>query len=190
MQNKKRGREKLPRRGQFRGSSSKLGQNRGQMQMSFGMIFSIILIVVFLGFAFYAIKTFLDYKNNAIALKFYDGLQDDIDRIWRESTWSSEQWKHIVPSGVDYVCFVDFSSDAGGENSNLYSELQWEDYDGSKNVVFYPVKSADSWSKGISHMDIEKTTAEDNPLCIKTSSGKVGLTLKKDIDEMLVTITK
>ena len=33
------------------------------MKISFGMIFSIILIIAFLAFAFYAMKFFLDFKE-------------------------------------------------------------------------------------------------------------------------------
>ena len=40
-------------------------KKRGQMQMSFGMIFSIILIIVFISFAFYVIKKVLDAQRKA-----------------------------------------------------------------------------------------------------------------------------
>jgi len=187
MQNKKREGEKSPKRGQFRGTSSRLGQSRGQMQLSFEMIFSIILIVVFLGFAFYAIKTFLAFQDSAKAGKFFDEVQSDIDRVWRSSQ-SSEQQEYIVPSNADFVCFVDFSSDAKGGYSSFYFEL--EGADGDENLVFYPVEFTDFGSKGINHIDIEKTTNEENPLCIKTSNSKAALTLKKDFGEALVTIDK
>jgi len=161
---------------------------RGQMQLSFGMIFSIILIVVFLGFAFYAIKTFLAFQDSAKAGKFFDEIQGDIDRVWKSSR-SSEQQEYVVPSGADFVCFVDFSSDAKGENSIFYSELERADY-GSENLVFYPVEFTGFESKEISHINIEETTAEENPLCIKTSNSRVALVLKKDFGEALVTIGK
>ena len=161
---------------------------RGQTELSFGMIFSIILIIVFLGFAFYAIKTFLAFQDSAKAGKFYNDLQSDMDRIWKSSQ-SSEQQEYVVQSGADFVCFIDFSSDAKGENSILYSELERTDY-GSENLAFYPVKFTGFESKEMNHINIEETTAEENPLCIKTSNGKVTLTLKKDFGEALVTISK
>ena len=161
---------------------------RGQTEMSFGMIFSIILVIVFLGFAFYAIKTFLAFQDSAKAGRFFDQIQVDIDRIWKSSQ-SSEQQEYVVPSGADFVCFIDFSSDAKGENSIFYSELERADYR-SENLVFYPVEFTGFESKEISHINIEETTAGENPLCIKTSNGKVTLTLKKDFGEALVTISK
>ncbi|MDP3992585.1 MAG: hypothetical protein Q8P79_03720 [Nanoarchaeota archaeon] len=161
---------------------------RGQMQISFGMIFSIILIVAFLGFAFYAIKIFLGFQNDAKAGKFLDDIQSDIDRIWRSSQ-SSEPQEYVVPSYADFVCFIDFSSDERGENDAFYLELKRADY-GNENLAFYPVKFTGFESKEINHIDIGETTAEENPLCIKTSNGRVSLTLKKDFGEALVTITK
>ncbi len=164
-------------------------KKRGQMEISFGMIFSIILIIVFLAFAFYGIKTFLAFQDNAKAGKFFDQMQGDIDRIWREGFQSSEQQEYVVPSSANFVCFVDFSSSEKGVNSVFYTDLK-RAYSGKENLVFYPVKITGFESKEINNIDIVKTTSGDNPLCIKTSNGKVILTLKKDIGEALVTIAK
>ena len=171
-----------------RGTKEVKKDKKGQVEMSFGMIFSIILIIVFLGFAFYAIKTFLAFQDSAKAGRFFDQVQGDVDRIWKSSQ-SSEQQMYSVQSGADFVCFIDFSSDAKGENSIFYSELERADY-GSENLAFYPVEFTGFESKEMNHINIEETTAEENPLCIKTSNGKVALTLKKDFGEALVTISK
>ena len=159
-----------------------------QMQLSFGMIFSIILIIAFLGFAFYAIKTFLAFQNDAKAAKLIDDLQSDVNRIWGSSV-SSQPHEYVVPSSADFVCFIDFSSGAKGENDGFYPELEKVNY-GSENLAFYPVKFTGFESKEINHIDIAETTTEENPLCIKTSNGKVSLSLKKDFGEALVTISK
>ena len=165
-----------------------LNKKTGQMELSFGMIFSIILIVVFLVFAFYAIKTFLVFQDNAKAGRFYDQIQGDIDRVWKSSQ-SSEQQEYVVPSSADFVCFTDFSSDAKGGDNAFYSDLERTNYN-SENLAFYPVKFTGFESKEINHMNIGKTTDENNPLCIKTSNGKVVLMLKKDFGEALVTVSK
>lgn len=169
------------------GASLLSKSKRAQMEMSFGMIFSIILIVVFLGFAFYAIKTFLAFQDNAKAGKFYDGFQADVTTIWNYQ--GSSEREYLVPSSADFVCFIDFSSSEKGVDSAFYSELKRADY-GSENLAFYPVKFTGFESANIEHLNIEKTTENENPLCIKTSNGKVILTLKKDFGEALVTISK
>ncbi len=161
---------------------------RGQIELSFGMIFSIILVIAFLGFAFYAIKTFIGFENSAKAGKFFDQIQGDIDRIWK-SAQSSEQQDYIIPSGADFTCFVDFSSSAKGTNSTIYSELK-KVYSGTENLAFYPINFAGFGSRELKNLNITKTTAEENPFCIKTNNGKVTLVLKKDFGEALVRINK
>jgi hypothetical protein len=163
-------------------------KNKGQLKISFGMIFSIILIIVFLAFGFYAIKTFLGFQDQAKLEKFSDDLQSDVDRVWRSSE-SSENKEYSIASGVDFVCFIDSDSDAAGENSVLYSELKYATPRG-ENLVFYPVETSEAGSSEIKYIDIEKTTAEENPFCLEVRNQKISLILQKEFDEDLVTITK
>jgi len=139
---------------------------RGQISLSFGMIFSIILIIVFLIFAFYAIKTFLGIQNTAQIKKFTNDLQTDIDRVWK-STESSEEMEYILPSKIKYVCFRD------DEYENLFFQ-------------------SDKFFEGgqIKHIDILEIISAEDPYCIENIDGKVKLTLVKEIDEALVTITR
>ena len=168
----------------------KRGKSRGQMQISFGMIFSIILVIVFLGFAFYAIKTFLSFKDQATGGKLIEDLQNDVNNIYENSVKASQPKEYAVPSGTSYVCFIDFSSDSSGPNAGLYSPIKsGVDYINS-NFAFYPIDHSGTGSAEIDHLDIEATTAEENPLCFGVNNGKVNLVLKKDFGEALVTIQK
>jgi len=143
----------------------KRGKN-GQIKLSFGMIFSIILIIVFLAFAFYAIKTFLGIQYAAQTEKFINDLKSDINRVWK-STESSEEKEYVLPSKIDAVCFRD------DEYENLFFQ-------------------SDKFFEGgqIEHIDIIKIISIEDPFCIENVRGKVKLTLVKEIDESLVTITK
>ena len=139
---------------------------KGQIKLSFGMIFSIILIIVFLVFAFYAIKVFLGIQNTAQTGKFISDLKSDVDRVWK-STESSEEKEYNLPSKIDYVCFID------DEYENLFFQ-------------------ADKFFEGgqIEHIDISKMTSVEDPYCIENIGGKIKLTLIKEIDEALVTIIR
>jgi len=79
-------------------------QKKGQMNISFGMIFSIILIIVFLGFAFLAIQKFLGFQNDVTEKKFYDALSQDVNQVWT-STKASKEVEYIIPRGITQVCF-------------------------------------------------------------------------------------
>ena len=58
-------------------------KKRGFMEISFGMIFSIILIIVFLAFAFFGIKKLLEVQESAMISQFEKNLQDNIDTMWK-----------------------------------------------------------------------------------------------------------
>ena len=163
-------------------------RKNGQIKLSFGMIFSIILIIIFLAFAFYAIKTFLKIQDNAQAGKFISDLKSDIDRVWK-STESSEEKEYSLPSRINFVCFVDFETSASGSMGNIYSELRFADF-GNENMVFYPVGSLNIDSVGMMNIALEEITSSENPFCIENVKGKVKLTLVKEINEALVTITR
>ncbi len=164
-------------------------KKRGQIQISFGMIFSIILVIAFLGFAFYAIKIFLKTGDEAKAAKFIDELQGDTIRIWGSEV-SAEQQEYVVPSYADMVCFINFDSGSNGENSELYSEFNNSIDPANNNFAFYPIRYNGYESAGIRYLDIVKTTEEENPLCIKANNGRVSLILKKDYGENYITIER
>ncbi len=159
------------------------------MKLSFGMIFSIILIIIFIAFAFYAISKFLDIGNTAQVARFTNSLQTDIDKVWRGSQASQEQ-EYFLPSGIEFICFIDYNSDKRGARDLIYNELEQTYYE-SENLFFYPLGSAQGLNaKEVKHIDIEKTTEEDNPLCIEKIKGKVKMRLEKDFGEALVSIEK
>ena len=130
----------------------------GQIQMSFGMIFSIILIIFFLAFAFYAIRIFLNTQNEAQIGKFINDLQTDIDRIWGGSVESSEEQEYFLPKKISSVCFVD----------------------GEENMIFYPIGSSSIESAKINNIDLYSITQNENPFCIEVIKGKLRLTLVKE----------
>jgi len=139
---------------------------RGQMKLSFGMIFSIILIVIFIAFAFYAIQKFLGIQNTVKVGQFVDSLQSDVDKAWRSSQYS-QKVEYFLPTKVEEVCFED----------NEY-----------ENLVFHSRDFIEG--RKIKHINITKITEDKDPFCIETTKGKVEMTIKKDYGEALVTITE
>ncbi len=159
------------------------------MKLSFGMIFSIILIIFFIAFAFYAIQKFLEIQNAAKIGQFSNKLQSDVDKMWRGSQ-GSQSIEYFLPSKIEKVCFVDFFSNSKGEYQNLYDKLKQVYYE-YENLFFYPVGSgAGIDALEIKHIDIEKITENENPFCIKNAKGKIKMTIKKNYDEALVVISR
>lgn len=155
------------------------------MKLSFGMIFSIILIIIFIAFAFFAVKTFLGTGLAAQVTQFKEDLQSDIDRLWRASQGSQEE-EYFLPNKIKYICFVDYSTPSEGMYSELYQELQLGYY-GSENLFFSP--SNDLQGVLINHIALDEITINQNPYCIPNTDSKIKLVLSKDFDDTLVTVS-
>lgn len=162
---------------------------RGQATISFGMIFSIIMIIIFISAAFYAIQKFLDLQNSAQVGKFGSDFQADIDKMWKSSQ-GSQKYEYTLPAKVKFACFSDFNSEKKGANQNLYDSLRQAFY-GRENFFFHPVGSAQGLnSKIVNHIDLEKMTQNENPFCLENKNGKLSVTIKKNFGEALVNVEK
>src|SRR3989338_3299780 len=129
-------------------------QKRGQLQLSFGMIFSIILIIVTVAVAFYIITRFLDTGECLKIQLFYDDLEKEVESV----CFGSPQLLSI--------------SNYSNEQRVLqrYSEFDY-------NVFMYPTLRACDSNLGfhkLEHASIPKS------FCVKTKEGEVSLRLIKE----------
>ena len=148
-------------------SSNKRGNlKRGQLKISFGMIFSIILIIIFIVFAFYGIKKFLSFQDLIKTKQFQDKFETDVYNMWVGGSGSSDE-SYFLSKKIKAICFTN-----DGYDNLLYQS------DGFPERV------------QIDHINLEKITASENPYCIQTNKGEIKLTIKKDYSESLVTITR
>lgn len=114
---------------------------RGQIQLSFTMIFSIIIIIVTVAVAFYFIQKFLATGECISTKLFKKDLQEAIDNIWRAPAQAQQQFSENLPSGVKKVCFGSPNSPDASiypdikEQFNLYSKE-------GDNFFIYPAEKA------------------------------------------------
>ena len=164
------------------------GNKRGQIEMSFGMIFSIILIICFVAFAFYVIVNLLKTKSTSEVVIFVTDLQKKVDEFWT-SSGGSDTSTFAIPSKVEKICFIDFTL-APSITPEIYDEFERLSKK-TDNLIFYPKGSTKTfYSVEIKNIDLEKITATENPYCIPAKNGKVNLQIKKDFDEKLVTVIR
>ena len=164
-------------------------KNKAQMKLSFGMIFSIFLIIIFIAFAIYAIKFLLNLEKTVGVGQFINNLQEDVDKMHRGSHGSQEN-KYYLDKDIEYVCFIDYHSPAKGIKSVLYNRLKQVFFE-EENLFFYPIGSSEGIdSVKIKNINIEKITEIGNPFCVKNSEGKFNLIIKKEYGESSVEITK
>lgn len=168
-----------------RGLSGKRGQ--GVFGMSFGMIFSIILIIFILAAAFFVIRNFLNLSECADTGLFYDDLQNEVDKAWKSSFYQ-DVFEVKLPSRITYVCFGGLEQEPGSATEKEKQDELKSDYFGRGNNVFlYPnSKACDSRlaSYNLTHVDIEKF------FCISESGGKLSVKLEKGSFDALVKVMR
>lgn len=142
------------------------------MQLSFGMIFSILIIIVTVAVAFYVIKEFF-LTSSCVEIKaFHSDLQLEIDTAWRSAA-AQMQYKQALPSSVKSVCFGDPRTwDAKAHR--LETEAFASSRGTEKNFFIYPVQCGRATSvRQLSHVAIQKG------FCVPAAKNEVRLTLSK-----------
>lgn len=141
-------------------------KKRGQLNLSFGMIFSIILIIVFIAFGFYAITKFIDLQKTIQIQSFLNNFQNDVDNMWK-SPGGSQPVTYPLPTKISSVCF----------SNDEFQNLKF-----TSNEIIQ--------GKNIENLNIANITAIENPYCIPNIKGKISLTLAKDFGETLVRVER
>lgn len=78
------------------------------MKLSFGMIFSIILIIIFLIFSFYVITKILDFQKSGQIGLFVNDFQEDVNKVWQSSK-ASQVSEYSLPKEIEQVCIDEVS---------------------------------------------------------------------------------
>lgn len=158
---------------------------RGQLDISFGMIFSIMLIIAFIGLAIYVIVMFLGVKKCTEAGFFGKELQDEVDRAWN-SDETSATLSFSLPSEIEKVCFINFSLSSKGKDKNLYEELRV--YRSNKlNLYYVPTKKAcDNKGIEVKHINLNKILELNNPYCIDNKNGKVEMNIEGKYGNLVI----
>jgi len=148
---------------------------RGQIKMSFGMIFSIILIIAFMGFAFFAIQKFLGLQSSINTKQLMDNLQNDVTNAWN-SPQTEVTKSYNVPSPISKLCIETGTS------------LQ-------DNIIFVDSKGQKSVGGKIEHLNLTAVASYggvplNSEVCFSSSGNKISLVIQKNFGDTLVTIKK
>ena len=138
----------------------------GQLKLSFGMIFSIILIISFLAFGFITIQKFLSLKDDLVMKKFQEDFQSDLKKSWESEVSSREVSYNVLPK-VDSVCIV--NDERNTHNVEVYM-------DGIPTEL------------KINYIDVTNSTNGKKSICVKAVDNKIKFLLEKRYGQDLVTI--
>jgi hypothetical protein len=165
---------------------------KGQMQISFGMIFSIIIIIAIIAVAVYVIIYFLNLNKCTETGTFKQKLQERIDQAYSGGKTLGGFDVATLPSAVKYVCFGNYGNGYLGQATNdertAYQGLvRYANPD--INMYIYPPGSG--CNKGLSTFELEHIqTVQDKFFCVKVNDGKASIKISKSVEDALVTISK
>lgn len=174
-------------------SHMKRVDNKGQIfGLSFQMIFSILLIIVFVIAAGIAVRTLINNTEHARIVKFIQELNSETEKIWMATT--AEKTIYLdLPSKIGFVCFADNLKSLDEEDfpdKDVYDSINfYSDEYGDSKVFFYDPDVLESYdmtpytkiSCGSKKKDCLSLESVDKICCIKNKKG-ITLTLRKDIE--------
>ena len=141
------------------------------MGLPFGVIFAIILIVVFIVIAFIAIGYFLDIGKSSSVGMFYREFQDAVDDAVR-GQFEESLFEVDLPSGIEFVCFANLSDEITNRGVEYEAIKNYDVYDA--NVFLVPPEYAHKMEwKLIEWINVSKITSNSNPYCVSVDDGFV-----------------
>jgi len=153
--------------------------------MPFGMIFSIILIVVFLAVAGIVVKHFLGLQKCSEIGFFMRDFQTSVDKVWKSSS-RSETFTSTLPGGIKEVCFVNFNESFSPAMEEKYGSVERRYGFYNPNFFFFPPEGAcEIQYTTFQHLNITSVVEERNPYCITNGDGGIEIKISKDFNEAL-----
>lgn len=157
-------------------------QKKGQIQISFGMIFSIIIIIATVAVGFYVITYFLNLSSCSKIGIFWDSLDRDIEDAW-VSDMSQTVFRGELPSKIDKICFGNFSMMPAQEDREEFEFLQRYESRGRNAFLYPPGKACDLAFYELKHIET------DEFFCVPVESGSAEIKLSKTTLDPLVKLS-
>jgi len=162
-------------------STLKVMKKRGQLEISFGMIFSIIIVIALVATSFYVITYFLNLSKCTQIGLFYQDFDDRVDKAWAadnvQTTFSSS-----LPGGIESVCLGNLTQTSDDYETEKESFGQYYRHS-SNNVFLYPTGKACGREGGSFNL---KNARTDGFFCVPVTGGEVSVDLVKSSFDALV----
>lgn len=159
-------------------------EKKGDIQISFGMIFSIILIIALVGVSFYVIMHFLDLRECTSTGLFYQDIENRIASAW-SAVEVQEVYKGRLPGGIDEVCFGNSSTIPLPGYEDEFAMFK-KYYELDENVFLYPPGKV---CTGLEKHKLEHITTSEF-FCVNVIEGKMQVKMSKTSSDSFVKLSK
>ncbi|VVB79744.1 Uncharacterised protein [uncultured archaeon] len=146
----------------------KRGQEAG-VGMSFGFLFSIILIIIFVFGAVWGVRYFLSLNACSNIGLSIDSLQKEVQTAYQSSSYSREIQLNFP--GADKLCFANLSAPLTGD-LKVYEEINIYEFDNVNTFLVPGGKSCGLSPTNIKFLNVSAITRMKNPYCVD-ANGKV-----------------
>ncbi len=163
----------------------KLTNKKGDINLSFGVIFSIILIAVFIFSAIYAINFFLNYSECSQIGKSYESLQEQVSNTFVSQSTLNKKVKLSLPGSIEMICFANLSQAQRGSYAQEYDLISVYSYEEANTFLLPGENSCNMPFKQIKRINLPEIIKTHNPYCIYVEEE---LTLNKKIYDASVLI--
>ncbi len=153
---------------------------KGQIQLSFGMIFSVILIGITLFVAGYVTMNFVKTADCSKLGSFYKGIEGEVETVYQNNGETKKTLNALpsVPSKVSFVCFGSLAQNAADANDEVMQNYFIQrGLDEDNNLFFYPMQS--SCEKKYASFKVAHLTNSEF-FCVRATDGKVPVKITKD----------
>ncbi len=158
---------------------------RGQLEISFGIIFSIFLIIAFIGVGIYAITYFLNLSECAEIGLFYQDLDERVNKAWT-SELTREVFSGSVSSDIESVCFGSLEGNPGKYDEEHQAISRIFRFSEDNVFLFPPEKGCGQDSASF---NLKNAQAEEF-FCVPVVDKKVDVRLTKESFDALVNLEK
>jgi hypothetical protein len=162
-------------------------KKRGQMQISFSFIISIIIIIAIIATAFYVVKNFLNVSKCAEIGLFLEDIEGEVRKAYTSSIYQ-DVYSGRLPGNIEYVCFGNltqkFESSFRKERESLREDLFRDEW--GHKLFLLPVEescSGDLNSKSLNEISTE------NFFCVPVEKGSMEVKMEKSSGENSVKVS-
>lgn len=155
--------------------------------MSFGMIFSILLIVFFIVVAFIVVRSFLNTQKCVQVGNFITDFKEEVKKAFN-SDKEEILFTGRLSSDIKNVCFYDTEKEIKVSGSLEVIADNIGIYEGENaNMFFYPRdKACNIPYANVEYLNITKIAGDNNLKCFEVNNGVVEILIKKGLRERLV----
>ncbi len=162
-----------------------MGRKIGQLQISFGMIFSIMIIAATLAVAGYVIFKFVNLETNISCKLFANDIQERIDKAWRADGETSDIIEHSAPDKAERICFGEVSLQPSSLDKDYHEFLKT--YSKKENNLFFysedkKICGGDKFAYTLEHASFSSF------FCLSEENGKISIKISKRTSEPLVSL--